>query len=100
MGNDFIPDCPVRGVAMVLDGEPIAIGGYAVRDGFIEAFSQITDGAREYPRLIVEATYAVMAELSKESLPILADRDPKQLTSERYLRHFGFEPTGEFWRYP
>jgi hypothetical protein len=95
-GEYFVP---ITGIAMVLDGEPIAIGGYADHGDALQLFSYITDTAKRYPLLLCKACYLILDWVDASKKKAFAFRDEDHPNSENFLAHLGLEPDGEVWRY-
>lgn len=90
---------PIRGVAMVLDGTPIAAGGYADHGTAVQVFSYTTPEAKRYPILFIRASCLVMDWIDETEKPAFAFRDPAQPSAERFMSWLGFTQHGEVWRY-
>ena len=90
---------PVKGIAMLLDGLPIAAGGYADHGKAVQVFSYTTPAAKRYPILFMRASCLVMEWVDDVGKPAFAFRDAEQPSAERFMSWLGFTQDGEVWRY-
>lgn len=88
---DDPPTCSFRGVAVV-DGERVlGVAGLYRSDANLAIFSKMTDELRQHPRLLIQASRAM---LSMCSGVVLAYCDTSIEAAPRFLEHWGFQPIG------
>ena len=85
----------IRAITAVLDGEVIGIGGLGYRpDSTTIAFAEISDTLRKYPLAVHRAGRMGMALIKASGVPlVISEAQPNNPAAERWLKHFGFEPT-------
>lgn len=84
----------VKGFAGVRDGEVLGIG--AVMMGYpMQAFSTISDEAKQHKRDIVKAVRLYRDLLNEYDSPIFAKPNPEEKTAVGFLKHVGFEYVGD-----
>ena len=84
-----------RAIAVVEDGEVLAIGGIYTIEANLVMFSEMRPEVRTsswYRRTLVRAVRQIMGFASTRNIPVLALADPEIEGSEALLKHFGFEP--------
>ena len=86
----------VRALAVVLDGEPICIGG-TCRDGArVIAFAEIKPVMRErYRKTGLLLAKRVMAMIRETGVPVFTITDCNVEAAERFLEHLGFTKRAE-----
>ncbi|HFE8995046.1 TPA: hypothetical protein ACGATL_000283 [Raoultella ornithinolytica] len=90
------PPASMRGVAIVVNGEVLGIGGVSMSIGCPVAFMNIREEAQRYPILIMKATAKLKQDVfSLYKCPIYAQRDMAVESSGRYLSRLGFTPMEE-----
>ncbi len=87
-----LPSQTVKAWVAVEDGKPIGIGGYYLAGGMAVVF---TDHKDMNKRDMVRGARALMVELKKLGMDVVAGSDLPNATA---LKHFGFEPFGDYWR--
>lgn len=86
----------MRGVAIVVNGEVLGIGGVSMSIGCPVAFMNIREEAQRYPILIMKATAKLKQDVfNLYKCPIYAQRDMAVESSGRYLSRLGFTPMEE-----
>lgn len=85
----------IKALTALVDGAVIAIGGIGYRpDGTVIAFMQGGEELRKYPRAVHRAGKLGMALIRRSGAPyVLAEAQDNNPAAERWLLHFGFEPT-------
>ncbi len=87
-----LPSQTVKAWVAVEDDKPVGIGGYYLAGGMAVAFTDQRDMSK---RDMVRGARALMAELKKLGMEVVAGSDFPNAT---ILKHFGFEPFGDYWR--
>lgn len=84
----------IRALVAELDGKPVGIGGLIYRrNGNVEAFSEMKDEMRAFPKTIVKAARQLTVLFADTGAVALAN--PKEKHSRKLLEHLGFEPLDE-----
>ena len=79
-----------RGIVAELDGEIIGIAG-VLHGAHLQAFSEISDKLKSYPKSIVIAAREYRKLLNNYDSPIYAEASSKEKTSMKFLKYIGFE---------
>lgn len=87
----------------MVDGNPVAIGGYHLCEGHAFVFTEVKDEGRAYKWALYRGARIVMEMVDKTGLPALAQVDEDEPTSTTALAHFGFAYSHtadgmQFWR--
>ena len=90
---------PIRGRALMVDGEPKAVGGVALYGAAWLAFSDIAPDIRHLKKSIYATALEVRQVFEECKLPVIADRDEDEQTSQQFLTRLGFREDTDFWRY-
>lgn len=80
----------IRGVVVTVDDNPVAFGGYYLREGHAFVFTDVKEEGRSYRWALYKGAKAVMGMAGKTGLPMMAAADPDEETSIKALVHFGF----------
>lgn len=81
----------MRAWVLLIDGEPAALGGIIYAQGINPmAFSRLTDRARPYRRVLVQAARFLAARYAESRRPVFAVADPAEPTAPGLLEHLGF----------
>lgn len=93
----------IRGVCVKQwDGEVLAVGGiqWEPTGSYVMVFMDMKPEAAKYPRELLEGGRQVVTLARRSGLPAYAMQDTEIESSERFLRHLGFEPVGieDMWR--
>lgn len=76
-----------------LNGEVIALGGFALDRGRWFGFCDLTDEARQYKMTLMRAAHRAMAAARAQGIRfIYADADADEPRSRDWLKSLGFEP--------
>ena len=92
--GDMQPKAPLPTVeAWVgeLDGEVIAVGGVNHRRGWLEAFYDCSEKARQFPMDLYRASRKFMASLPKDRL-VYGLHDSREPGGARWMQSLGFKP--------
>ncbi len=87
-----LPSQTVKAWVAVEDDNPVGIGGYYLSGGMAVVFTDHKDMSK---RDIIRGARALMVELRKLGMDVVAGSDFPNATA---LKHFGFEPFGDYWR--
>lgn len=87
-----LPSQTVKAWVAVEDDKPVGIGGYYLLGGMAVVF---TDQRGMSKRDMVRGARALMTKLKKLRMDVVAGSDLPNVTM---LKHFGFEPFGDYWR--
>lgn len=90
----------VRGVAVELDGEVLAVAGMSLRVPYL-AFSTMKDAMRKYPKTILKTARQLQDIMCQYNSDIFAEADVNERNSFAFLLHLGFEHVDErlfVWR--
>ena len=90
-----MPKRTVRALMLVVDGEPVVIGGYytTLHEGDAKAivFSEDKDGAlRRYAKSAVRMGWRVMGMAFASGAKVYAGQAAHLESSRRFIQHFGF----------
>lgn len=88
------PRCTVTAWCGELDGEIIAIGGFAHVRGKLIAFFEEDDKARRFKVTLVKAGIRVIREMAARGKVMYAQTDPKEPGAKRWVESLGFRETG------
>lgn len=106
--RQFFGDSPrqtVRAWAVLLDGKPVGLGGFAYGGDYITVFSDLRPEIRPYRKVILKAAQHVMREaVSRHQGAVMAIADPNEPTAPNFLKHLGFlwvgtSPQGEVYQW-
>lgn len=92
------PPYRIRGVAVVADGEPVAVGGIGFHGVCLEVFMDMRESAPCYPKLLLRGGREVIRMAREYNLPALAVRNEELDSAPRFLSRLGFVPDGDVWR--
>lgn len=99
------PKQTVRAWAVMLDGEPVAIGGFAYSGDYIVMFSNLTPEIRRFPKSLLKAAKQIVREAAaRHKGAVIAIADPSEPTAPNFLTHLGFlyvgsSPDGEVYQW-
>jgi len=79
----------VRGLAVELDGEPVAVAG-VIHTNPLQAFSQIREPLRKYPKTIMKTARRLKSILNVYESPVYAFADKDEKNSVNFLKRVGF----------
>lgn len=79
-----------RGIAAELDGKILGIAG-VLHTHPLQAFSEMSEEMRKYPKQIVKAAFQFRDILDAYESPIFAIASPDEKNSSGFLKHVGFE---------
>jgi len=79
----------VRGFAVELEGEPVAIAGVIHTDP-LQVFSTMKDSLRKYPKTIMKTAHRLKSILNKYESPLYAFADEDEKNSVNFLKRVGF----------
>jgi hypothetical protein len=91
------PSFRAKGVAVVKDDVPLAIGGIGFMGTHLYVFMDMVPEAARYPKLLLKGGKKVIEDGLNIGLPMVATRNTELDTSERFLRRLGFEEYGDVW---
>lgn len=93
------PPYTMRAWVAELDGEVIGIAGYYMRQGWVQAFSDMNDAMRQYPGTIMREARRFMARLKSPALCIASCSEKNAARFLGYLgwRHVGTSEEGEVY---
>jgi len=80
----------VRGMVAELDGEILAVSG-VLHSTPLQAFSEIDDKMREYPKVIIKMILSFKDILKHYPLPVYAIANEKEHNSRKVLERVGFK---------
>ena len=83
----------LRACVALLDGKPVALGGYAYRAGLLYAFLELKEEMRTRRVSIARFTRRLV-EIFDRGMPGMAIAAPDEPTADRFLRWVGFEYVG------
>lgn len=84
-----------RAIAVVENGEVLAVGGIFATQANYVIFSEMRQDVRSQPwyrRTLIRAVRRILSFAVKRDIPVLALADPDIEGSENLLKHLGFEP--------
>ncbi len=87
-----LPSQTVKAWVAMEDDKPVGIGGYYLSGGVAVVFTDHGDMSK---RDMIRGARALMVELKKLGMDVIAGSDFPNATM---LKHFGFEPFGDYWR--
>lgn len=76
-----------------LDGEVIAVGGFAHVNGRLIAFYDMDERARRYKVTLVRAARRIVRDMAARNKVMFAQSDPKEAGAARWIASLGFKPT-------
>lgn len=79
----------VRGLAVELEGVPVAIAG-VMHTNPLQAFSDMKDSLRKYPKTIIKTARRLKNILDAYESPVYAYADEDESNSANFLKHVGF----------
>lgn len=79
----------IRGIAVELEGEPVAVAG-VIATTPMQAISKIDDKLRKFPKAIVKVGKEFADILNLYEAPIYAVADENEANSRNFLKHIGF----------
>lgn len=79
-----------RAWAVEVDGQLVALAGYALEAGHAYAFSVMKEGHGMSARAIVTTARRIFAEIQKRRLPLVARANPDLPGAGKFLRSLGF----------
>src|SRR3972149_732600 len=91
-GFSDLPNKPtVKAWVGELDGEIVALGGFAFSHGRWFGFVDLKDEARRYKMTIARAAKRIIAEAREQGIKfVYADADPEEPGAVRWLTSLGF----------
>lgn len=92
----------VRGIAVHLDGDLIAIAGVRYAYGTVIMFCGLRDEARQFRKTIHKVALGLVKEAGERHRRVIAEPDDDEPTSRRWLSRLGFEPDDDgiwVWRH-
>lgn len=81
----------VKGVAGFVDGELVAVAGFALTAGKVVAFCELKEEARPYKTAIHRTAVRLFKDAMRYHRRILAYCDENEPTAPAWLRRLGFE---------
>lgn len=81
----------VRGLAVELNGEPVAVAGVIATTPY-QAFSSIKDELRKFPKAIMKTGKKFKEILNSYESTVYAYADDEEKNSKNFLKHLGFVP--------
>lgn len=88
----------VKGVAGLVDGELVGVGGFALLGGKVLAFCDVKEAARPFKMAIHRSAVRLMCEASKRHRIIFAEIDGNEAGAAAWLSRLGFtEDEGGRW---
>lgn len=99
------PKQTVRAWLVMIDGAPVALGGFAYSGDYIVMFSDLKPDIRRYRKSIVKAAKQIVREAtSRHNGAVIALADPNEPTAPSFLTHLGFlyagsSPDGEVYQW-
>lgn len=92
-----MPDGPtVKAMVGLVEGKPVAIGGFAFVAGMVMAFCDIDDAARRFPVTLHKTALALMKEAKERGhRQVYAEVNPEEKTARGWLSRLGFRPTDD-----
>lgn len=79
----------VRGLAVELGDEVVAVAG-VIHTNPLQAFSNMKDALRKYPKTIMKTAISLKSILNKYETAIYAFADEEEANSRNFLKHVGF----------
>lgn len=87
------PSETLRSWTLVMEGEPVAIGGLSLSPGRNPmAFSRLTNRARAYPVALIRAARFLARRYAETRQRVFAVADPTERGAPRLLARLGFRP--------
>lgn len=80
----------VRGIAVELDGEPVAVA-FVINTNPFQAVSKMKDELRKYPKTIIKAARAFRDLLKMYDSIVYAIASSEEANSRKFLKYVGFE---------
>jgi len=82
-----------KGIAGFVGGKLVAVAGLRYLPGHVLVFCHLKDEARPYAHTIALAGAVLIREAKRRHKRLIAMRDDKEPTSERWLTRLGFRPS-------
>lgn len=92
--DNALYDRSLRGLAVELNGETIAIAG-VLHTVPLQVFSLMKDEMRQYPVMIMKTAKRLTQLMRKYDAPLVARADEDEHNSDAFLQRLGFELIGE-----
>ena len=90
------PEWRIRAMTVEVDGEPVALGGFAYTpDNSVFAFLEGSDAVKRYPVAIHKAVRRGLEDAKRRGVRrVLSIADEHIEAAPRWLERFGFVPAG------
>ena len=85
------PPYRIRGVAVIDDDQPVAVGGIGFHKGWLEVFMDMREGGARFPKLLLKGGKEVIRMGEEYNLPMFAVQNDEMSTAPRFLERLGFQ---------